>query len=72
MKYICNGCADAPPCKLTAGGADIAPNCCPFGDGTSKWEKRKPKAKKPTNHASILGKARALTAKSYGAISAAI
>ena len=47
MKYICNGCADAPPCKLTAGGADIAPDCCPFGDGTSKWEKRKPKAKKP-------------------------
>ena len=47
MKYICNGCDDAPPCKLNAGGADIAPDCCPFGDGTSKWEKRKPKAKKP-------------------------
>ena len=46
MRYICNGCQDATPCKLNAGGADFAPDCCPFGCGTSKWKERKPKSKK--------------------------
>ena len=54
MKLICNVCRD--PCKLNAKGAGIAPDCCPFRNVKSKWEKRKPKAKKPAEPCQLKAK----------------